>query len=254
MAVPENVKCFICGAENEFMVLLSSNSYGSMDLDTRPPEMSRSTMDCWVQVCPVCGYVAVRVSEPTIVDRLFLQSDSYKTCDGIVFVSELARAFYRQQLILLSEGRKEDAFFALLHASWACDDGNERKNATAVRRKAILLADDLLASGESEDCESLSMVRADLMRRSARFRDLLEQYGETHYSDDLLNRILDFEKALAKIRCRRCLTVADAEEYAEETKDLDEETKEKCLRARMYGIRYFRSMDAKYEKENSPYG
>ena len=42
---PQTVRCSVCGAENEMMVVASTNTFGgTMDLDTRPPEMKRSTM------------------------------------------------------------------------------------------------------------------------------------------------------------------------------------------------------------------
>ncbi len=37
---PQTVKCSVCGAENEIMVVGSTNAFGPTDLDTRPPEMN----------------------------------------------------------------------------------------------------------------------------------------------------------------------------------------------------------------------
>ncbi len=50
-------KCTICGTESKFNIITSTNSFGSPDLDLRPPEMRRSTMWLWIQRCPCCNYV-----------------------------------------------------------------------------------------------------------------------------------------------------------------------------------------------------
>ncbi|MBR4908658.1 MAG: hypothetical protein IKZ43_06585 [Acidaminococcaceae bacterium] len=41
----QKYKCAVCGAEQEFYGIASTNSFGSPDLDLRPPEMQRSTME-----------------------------------------------------------------------------------------------------------------------------------------------------------------------------------------------------------------
>ena len=37
----ETVKCSVCGAENEIMIVDSTNAFDPTDLDTRLPEMKR---------------------------------------------------------------------------------------------------------------------------------------------------------------------------------------------------------------------
>ena len=54
--------CTLCNKENEFTEIMSSNEFGSPDLDTRPPEMMRSTIFTWVQQCSRCGYCASNIS------------------------------------------------------------------------------------------------------------------------------------------------------------------------------------------------
>ena len=194
----QTTRCFVCGTENEYCVVASTNSFGPSDLDTRPPEMQRSTMNYWVQTCPVCGYAATDVSDDTAVTRAFLETESYKTCDGIPFRSELAKAFYRHSLIQAADHRKEDAFFALLHTAWACDDKNDEACAVQMRNQAIAIANDLLVCGNMEHKDTLRVMRADLLRRASRFDELLDQYAYADYQDELLNSILRFEKEMAR--------------------------------------------------------
>ena len=44
---PILITCPICEHEFEIYQLASTNQMGSPDLDLRPPEMARSTMDTW---------------------------------------------------------------------------------------------------------------------------------------------------------------------------------------------------------------
>ncbi len=210
----EDIRCFMCGEQREYAVIASTNTFGPTDLDTRPPEMRRSTMCYWVQTCPECGYTAVDVSDETTIDREFLNSKAYKGCDGISFVSDLAKEFYRHYLIMKAEGKDEDAFHALLHAAWACDDAKDQGSATAVRNMAIDIADRLLESDDLDWAETLSLIRADLLRRTSRFDEMLDKYKSARYENDLLNGIVDFEKELARRKHTGCFTVGDSENYA----------------------------------------
>ncbi len=211
---PEKFVCSVCGTETEFMVLTSTNTFGSPDLDLRPSEMHRSTMDSWIQTCPVCGYTAEKISTKTSVTRTVLASNDYKSCKGIPFVSDLAKEFFRHYLIMLADKEPEAAFFALLHASWACDDAGDKANASLVRGKAIRIADYLLAQNDYDGKDVLSLIQADMMRRTSRFDELLEKFKSMTYTEKLQNEIIDFQKVLARRKCSKCLTVGDAENYA----------------------------------------
>src|ERR1044072_678127 len=57
--------CAQCGQESEHIVILSTNTFGTPDLDLRPARMKRDTMDCWVQECPHCRYVAQSLDDKT---------------------------------------------------------------------------------------------------------------------------------------------------------------------------------------------
>ena len=159
-------KCSVCGTVSEYMALASTNNFGGgPDLDLRPAEMMRSTMNVWLQECPGCGYVSEDVSNLSRVDREWLNSDKYCNCEGIPFVSDLSKEFYKYYLINMFDNNIEDAFFAVLHAAWSCDDDADIVNAKHCRELAIELATRLLDKGyENED--SLKLTRADLMRRA----------------------------------------------------------------------------------------
>ena len=219
--MPCNSKCFICGSNEQYEVIASTNSFGPTDLDTRPPEMKRSTMYLWVHTCPVCGYTAVDVSDETTVNREFLNSEAYRSCDGIAFASDLAKAFYRHYMILMMEDNEEKAFWALLHAAWASDDKRDESGAASARGKAIAMAGRLLERQTLKWADTLSLIRADMLRRVSRVDELLEKYEDVKFDQGLLNQIIEFEKELARTKITRCMTVQDAIDYAEGRFDWD---------------------------------
>ena len=203
-------KCAVCKAVSEHSVITSTNTFGGgPDLDLRPAEMRRSTMGVWVQVCPECGYVSANISDKHQVTKKWLQSEKYLTCDGIDFASDLAKAFYRYYMINLEEKNTEDAFFAILHCAWACDDKKDIENAKHCRKLAIPLADKLIAT-DFINRNNIMLLKSDLMRRAGQFDELIEQYASVSFDDDFLDKILAFQIEKAKEKDAGCYRVEDA--------------------------------------------
>lgn len=206
--VPIECKCAVCGATNEYRGLASTNTFGGgPDLDLRPAEMQRSTMPVWIQECPECGYISEDVSDPTDVTQEWLQSEKYLTCDGISFVSDLAKQFYKYYLINMEDRNTEDAFFAVLHAAQACDDRNDTINAKRCRELAIPLATELIEDHENKD--NIQLMRADLMRRAGQFDQLIDIYASVQFDEEMLNQILKFEIEKAQNKDVSCYRVED---------------------------------------------
>ncbi len=132
----ESVTCECCRHVFTHQALSSTNEFGSPDLDTRPPEMKRSTMSAWIRRCPSCGYCS-RYRTPydahfaavvsSVPYRLQLADPSYP---------ELAASFACAALLADAVGRQEDAAWAYLHAAWVLDDANKDELAGACRAKA----------------------------------------------------------------------------------------------------------------------
>ena len=219
MIYMETCRCAVCGAEVEVHVITSTNSFfGSPDLDLRPAEMARSTMDFWVQECPECGYVSRFVSEkPGWVTRKWLETPEYLGCDGLNFRSDLAKRFYRCYTILRLNQDAEGAFHALLNCAWACDDSKERRNAAHCRALAAALADELIA-GEHAGDEKLKLIKADLLRRSGKFKAVVSEYSACRFGEDVMNDVLAFQLDLAKNKDRACYTIEDAVSWSKERK------------------------------------
>ena len=209
MSLPKIVtnRCVACGRQSSQTILASTNRFGSPDLDMRPPEMMRSTMRWWIQECPHCGYVAEDIGDSCGVATEWLKSEVYKTCDGRSFKSDLAARFYKNYLTNLVYGSKRKAFYAALHAAWACDDAQDVSNAIHCRSCALQALDKMTSTPRV--AEELLVVKADLLRRTERFDNLIEEYQSIRLRSDLLNQIIAFEVERAKANDTARYTVDD---------------------------------------------
>ena len=218
-------KCAVCGAVKTYYEIGSTNSFGSPDLDLRPPQMQRGTMGEWIQQCPACGYVSGTIDQdPGKVTKKWLKSEAYTHSDEIDFMSGLADRFYKFYKISFLNENTEKAFFALLHAAWACDDCEDTANAVRCRSMAIPLLDQVteeLSSGQSDPdedgCEdnsgkidNLLLIKADLLRRSGQFETLLSEYSSRHFKNEIMNKVLAFQLAKAAEKDTDCYTVKEA--------------------------------------------
>jgi len=210
----------------------STNSFGSPDLDLRPPQMQRGTMGEWIQQCPACGYVSGRIdNDPGKVTKKWLKSKAYTRSDGINFRSGLADQFYKFYKISLLNENTERAFFALLHAAWACDDCEDTANAVRCRSMAVPLLNQVteeLTSGQgdpeeddSDKKDNLLLIKADLLRRSGQFETLLSEYASRHFENEIMNKVLAFQLAKASEKDTACYTVQYAVEGEPEEADED---------------------------------
>ena len=212
--IPIECKCFICGETHEYGEIMSTNTFEGPDLDLRPSEMQRSTMGVWLQECPGCGYVSSKVSDSCRVTKEWLQSEKYLTCDGITFEWGLAKRFYKRYLISLEENKTENAFFALVHAAWACDDKMDILNAKHCRELAIDLSAKLSDSDNgSEKSEKIKIIRADLMRRAEKFDELIEEYSSYRSNDENYGSIIKFQLEKAKEKDPDCYCIRDVQRF-----------------------------------------
>lgn len=203
------VRCAVCKAKSEQTLIGSTNTFGSPDLDLRPPEMQRSTMMYWVKQCPRCGYTAYDLEVKTKLKKKWLSSEPYINCEGHSFENELAEKFYKVYMIAKETGNSQDAFTALLRAAWASDDRKDYDNAVLCRKLLLPYLEAEIAK-EPAKAETLSLVRADVMRRIGMFEELIEEYSDKKFSEKLLNEICQFQIEKAKQKDTARYLVADA--------------------------------------------
>lgn len=199
-------KCGLCGHEFETRTLMSTNAFGSPDLDLRPPQMKRATMSMWIDKCPNCGYAHAEIEKNGKQHKAFIKSKNYKLCEGKKLESGLARDYYRYALVLLRENDKQHAYDAFLHAAWALDDANDKEGASICRNKAIALFNVDLC-----DNPNLQLRHIDLLRRVGKFSKAINLIDSLDFEDDLMNKVANFQKKLSEIKDTDCYRVADCD-------------------------------------------
>ncbi|UTH47597.1 hypothetical protein KBW81_12865 [Loktanella salsilacus] len=168
-----DITCALCSQVTPQNVILSTNSYGWPDLDLRPAEMERSTLEFWVQRCSKCGYVSKDIEIKTLNAELALGSDRLKRvafdstgndiqdrCLEAVIFYEYAEDF-------------RNASDCALYAAWMADDQKKTKSAELYRAKAAdLLIKYFDRSNDSYSGNTLSAVRlVDVLRRGGRWSE-----------------------------------------------------------------------------------
>ena len=177
-------KCAICTETSPQSILTSTSTWGYPDLDLRPSEMQRSSMFAWLQECPYCGFVARDIEQTHVkVAPDFLKSDEYLTCGGHDFKSDLAKRFYRHYLISKTNNIQDVAFYSLLHCAWVCNDNND-DFAVDIRKLALKSLDKVDAKNDDER-DNLKLIKADLLRRSLQFDELIKEFKEVFFEVEL---------------------------------------------------------------------
>lgn len=211
--------CCICGKTVKCNVLASTNAFGSMDLDTRPPQMKRSTMSHWIEKCPKCGYIQTQLEAQYDLDKKivksFLSSREYKRCSGLKLPNIISKNFYQMYLLAPKANDKDNCFFALQCCAWACDDSGEKYKELAkqIRIRAIpFLEDVFLTCKDQHQKENISIQLADYYRRSGQFEKVVEVLKNCEpYSQNLLTQIAHFETQKALEKDDACYKVSDVQ-------------------------------------------
>ena len=157
-----DVECGNCGKTSEQAVIFSTNEFGSPDLDLRPPEGRRSTMDTWLQSCPACGHVAEELDEAP-GDPAVLTTEAYEAALASPGFPPLARRFLAHAVACEAASDPGGAGRSRLRAAWVCDDAGEGSLAAECRRRAAA------AMGEAppdENAGPRAAVRVDALRRA----------------------------------------------------------------------------------------
>lgn len=200
-------KCSVCGRTSLQPVLGSTNTWGYPDIDLRPPEMQRSTIDTWLVECPHCGYVASNIENKLEVPADILKTDEYLTCEGKNFKSKLSERFYKHYLISKAKKDYDSEFLSLLHCAWTCDD---RDDELAVEiRKMALKSMYKIDSQDEDEKNALKLIEADLLRRSLQFDEVIEKFKDVILDDETQNDIISFQIELSMNKDSDCHTVEE---------------------------------------------
>lgn len=210
----ETKQCGICGSVAEYTSIGSTNAFGSADLDTRPPEMKRSTIFAWVQRCAKCGYCDADVSQSCPSTPEVVASAAYKAQLSDPSYSELANSFLCTAMIYRADGDYGTAAWALIHGAWVCDDTAKTDGAKSCRQMAaemISLAEEHGQRAGADDRANTAIL-VDLLRRSNQFEQARQVLAKQQSSEggDVIGRVLKFQKALLNKNDTSCHTIAEA--------------------------------------------
>lgn len=214
----EEVSCAVCGSKQTVEEIGSTNSFGAMDLDTRPPEMRRSTMSHWVHECEACGYIAPELDKTANTDAKRVATADYRQALSRGDRAKLANRFVCRALLEEAAGDLVSAGWRRLHAAWACDDAEQVEEARMQRLAALHLFERARAEGEHA-MKSVAggdeLLLADLARRAGEFErasGLCVAGLALPEVPAFVTSLLMLQQELVRARDTACHSVAEAEQ------------------------------------------
>ncbi len=190
--ISTKIICAHCGRESEHYILLSSSSFGAMDLDTRPAAPARHNLQYEVQECPHCHYCNDNIGNSEIKGKSlpsdYLELANNDLIDGSVKKFLLSAKLQEEEFNYLRAG------ISYLKAAWTCDDNGDASSAVAYRKAS---AKCLLEHVNNTDDGDIAVMLVDVMRRSWQFKEalaLIDRIGQT--GDETLDSLLSYQCSL----------------------------------------------------------
>jgi hypothetical protein len=204
MTTMDNIKvnCCVCDTESIHISVGSTNAFGYPDLDSRPPEMERSTIYYLIQRCPSCGYCASDLSACLDNAEALVKSKIYQDILDTPSIPKGAASYLASSYIYEQLRQYSESAWMAINASWVCDDENDAHAAKKCRERAIELIEIgqamLLFQHLSEQTGASEAITIDLMRRVSRFQDArnLAEQTKAKEIDDVILKIINYEETL----------------------------------------------------------
>jgi hypothetical protein len=161
------IRCAVCGEVSEHMTLASTDSPGPPDLDTRPAETMRSSLQFWILECPNCRYAAPSIATAAAGAAELVRKNEYQA---------IKCRFQRHSWLLAQLGHYADAGWVSLHAAWMADDAEDAGRARECRGRAVELWKTGKRHGQDfmETTEQEFALVADVLRRRGEFEEALQ--------------------------------------------------------------------------------
>ena len=184
--------CAICGFEHRYNVVMSTNSFGYMDLDTRPAPMQRDTLVYEVQYCNNCGFANFEIDEiPKEGVEAIMRSDRYK---ALAYNDDLDTDIKKMLLaaILYEEIDSKAAGMLYLRAAWLSDDNEDNDSAISYRLSA---REHLIKHIRGSYDVNTATLLVDVTRRAGLYNEAadLARAALSRGASDLIAKILRFE-------------------------------------------------------------
>ena len=207
----KTIRCSVCGNEKMISLINSTNAFGSSDLDTRPPEMMRSTIHAWVHCCPGCGYCASDLSKGGRAARKVIQSPEYVEQLNNTDFPELANSFLCQSMIHSQASEWVPATWAIIHAVWVCDDDGLESIAATCRKRAATMLRKAGARGQYIDDQPVSSAALliDILRRANELDAAKEVIRKNRkiVPEGIIRQIMTCQEALIRAGDIGCYTI-----------------------------------------------
>ncbi len=207
-----NVKrrCAICNTESTYEEYAAISSFGSMDLDTRPPLPKRATLGSEITVCKKCHYANTGIDNPIPgITLSTLNDEEYQKIYNNKVLDDVTKKFLMAAYLYDKSGDMHHSGILHLMLAWHYDDLMDGEFASIARRAAI---ERLTQFAEESYNLNIATLVIDLLRRTEQFELALEnanQLLEIGVSP-LLEKILKFEIHLCGIRDTKVHTVEEA--------------------------------------------
>lgn len=212
------VTCAVCTTKSEQTVIGSTNTMGAPDLDLRPAEMQRSTMEFWVQECPHCSYCTDDLGQSQPEAAAGVRSAAYQAQLKNPLFPPLANRFLCAMILSDQSGRIESAIRSAHCAAWACDDAEKPAEAKHSRTLVRERLQKLKAEGKSlyNQKGADAVLLSDLARRCEDFDAAITSAREGLALDPegIVAAVLAFEIQLAEQKDARCHTIEEIPEPA----------------------------------------
>ena len=213
----KEVKCCVCGTNSNHEVVGSSYSHGSSDLDTRPPEMTRSTIYYSIQRCPSCGYSASDLSEISGDVKAHVESKEYQEIIGNKAIPKVAASFLALSYEKQQTHQYSESAWAAIHAAWIFDDKNKQKASKECRKKAISMIENANVHSQNmgDQAGATEVLTIDLMRRAGMFEQALKLVEETKTKDieEIILQVIAYEESLIESKDIDSHIVSEALNY-----------------------------------------
>lgn len=216
----EKLRCYCCGKKSKQTVLLSTNSFGSPDLDQRQGGMARSTISYWLLECPFCGYVAPNIEQGDAKAKSFMQTPEFQAASSDPTFDPAARRFLVRAAEHAHDGDRMAAFLDTLCAAWIADDRRQPDEAAALRLKAAAH----LAGSQIKSIDT-RLLLLDVLRRASSW-EASEALADEMIVEDLGDpfvRVISFHRAKINARDNGRYTIADAQRRRRGASTIDPE-------------------------------
>lgn len=211
----ETQTCCLCGANSECNILGSTNTFGSPDLDLRPPPMERDTMRGWFHECSSCHYVSIDLAQSRDDSKSIVESDDYQALIANSDLPPIARRF--AMCALLNDHDRQIAGTALLRAAWVCDDEEKAELAKSFRNQSADTIKKLQPFENSDEHATLATILIDVLRRAERFDEATKLANQllkfkAVKRSEVMQAVVNFQMSLCESQSTAVHLVSDAVE------------------------------------------